>query len=246
MDHPISNGFRRVKPKDMDLWTVENFEYTPGRGISGQISGEDWAIETDHRSQSKSLVIRKNEQKLGTIGLQPRFKANLKSFFKALTEKGYKISILSGDTRAEVEQLRKLIPATGQGQFLWGATAEAKVQALHADESDSMMVGDGINDIAAMKAASLSLCMPGALENNLNLADGVLTRGELSAVENVFRLSKKILLTERRLLGFTFTYNILCILAAATGWITPVVAAILMPISSITVLSLVTIGLRRL
>ncbi len=246
IDHPISNGFKRFKPKDMELWTVTDFQYHPGRGLSGQIAGEKWTVESHLTTKSKSLVVQKDGQVLGTIGIETTYKDHLIDFFTKMVDQGYRLSILSGDREDQVRPVFQSIPEAGRGDILWEATPESKESFVRRQSSESLMVGDGINDIAAMQAASVSLCMPGALENNLSVADATLSRGDLYSILNVFRLAKKITRTEQRLLGFTFTYNFFCVAAAVTGWITPVVAAVIMPVSSMIVLSIVSFSLRRL
>ncbi len=246
IDHPISNGFKKLKSNEMKAWSVTEFKYHPGQGLSGTIAGEEWAIENNLLSENKSLVVRKNNQTLGTIGIETTYKDNIVEFFTRMVDQGYRLSILSGDREDQVRPLFLSIPEAGRGDVLWAATPESKEQFVRRQFSQSLMVGDGVNDIAAMQAASISLCMPGALENNLSVADATLSRGDLFSIFNVFRLAKKITRTEQRLLGFTFTYNLFCVAAAATGWITPVVAAIIMPVSSMIVLSIVSLSLRRL
>lgn len=246
MDHPISRGFQQAFADKLSLRPVQDFQYEPGVGLSGRVSGELWKVQTDFDSQKKQLAVYKNGLKLGVIGLHSSLKDNLSGFLQEMAGLHYRISVLSGDQASEVEKIKTMIPEDRRGPFLALATPEQKQKMIADQEEESLMVGDGINDIAAMQAAELSICMPGALENNMNVADVTLTRGDLTSVLNVFRLAKKILSTEKRLLIFTFIYNIFCILAASFGYITPVVAAILMPISSITVLSIVTLSLRRL
>ncbi len=246
MEHPVSLGFARIKPEDMVLLPVTNFQYHPACGISGEVDGERWRVETDRDAKEKTVVVRKKDALLGRIRLQTSYKRDIGGFFQSMVEKGFQISILSGDRQEEVEKLRALIPKTGQGLFLWNASPELKQTTIQNQPGASLMVGDGINDIDAMQAATLSLCMPGALENNRLVADATLTRGDLTSILRVFELAKKIVATEKRLLSFTFSYNVFCVAAAALGWITPVAAAILMPVSSVVVLTIVSLSMRRL
>ncbi len=250
MDHPISNGFKTFQEGDAKI-TVEDFQYHPGVGISGRICGEHWWVRgaaplEDDDDSVKRLEVVKADRVITTLRLENGFKDDLSPFLLKLAEMGKKISVLSGDQKAEVEKIKELVPPQNRGDFVSEATPEEKNRFIQAAGPNSVMIGDGINDIAAMQSAGLSLCMPGALEDNMNVADVTLTRGHLSSVLDLFQISDKILLTERRLLTFTFFYNCLCVGLAAFGFISPVVAAILMPISSVTVLSLVTLSLRRL
>jgi len=246
MDHPISRGFRDLY-KGESLPEVKNFEYLPGLGVQGLINDQLWQIHgSGLAGKDKRLSIVCQGQELAQISLSTDLKADLQKVFTDLQSRGLKISLLSGDEEEQVRPLFDLIQPARRGCCRWGQTPEDKeklLQSVHG--SGSLMIGDGINDIAALKAADLSVCMPGALEDNINLADVSLTRGDLSTISDLFRLADRVGQTERRLLLFTFLYNIICVALAISGLITPVVAAILMPISSLTVLSLVLLSLRR-
>jgi Cu+-exporting ATPase len=246
VDHPISKGFHPLL-QSHKLHEVKDFKYQPGLGIQGVMEGELWQIQShENPDKTKRVEVFKNHQSLGTLRLQSTLKSGLSSFFHKLGRLGYQISILSGDQSSQVDPLIEMIPKESQGPHLSKATSEEKARKIKSFREPSLMVGDGINDLEAMKEADLSLSMPGALENNIHLADIILTKGDLGSIFRVFQLSKKILSTETRLFTFTFIYNIFCIVAASLGYITPVAAAILMPISSITVLTLVTMSFRRL
>lgn len=244
MDHPISNGFIPLQEDSHKLPDVTDFKYLAGKGISGKIGGETWDIQ-GLDSKDKKLGVYRSGNKLGEISLDSQVKDGLSTLFSDLAKRGKKISLLSGDEKSQVQAIFKMVPDSAKGDCLFAAKPEDKLKFIE-ESQDCLMVGDGVNDVEAMQKASLSVCMPGALENNLNISDILLSKGSLDDFRNLFRISQKVRSTEARLFAFTFIYNVLCVLLAATGWISPVVAAILMPISSITVLSLVSINLRRL
>ncbi len=248
IDHPISRGFQNLMTDQTSQLEVENFRYIPGLGIEGSINNEFWQIQSSPKSlpNDKRISVIKDGKLLTDLKLSTDVKKDLIPLFKKLANRDLKISILSGDSPEQVLPLFDKIPLNHRGEFLAKAKPETKEAFINQLGDKAMMVGDGINDIAAMQSSHLSLCMPGALENNINLADISMTRGDLQIVDKVFDLAKRVDQTERNLMILTFIYNVLCVALAAAGFITPVVAAILMPISSLTVLSLVTLSLRRL
>lgn len=251
MDHPISNGFKAFADKFAKLPEVEDFKYQPGRGISGQIEGELWEVLSRGEEavtppdKLKRIYIYKNKKSVGVLRVESNLKKDLADFLSFLSDSNKKISILSGDEEEQVLKIQAMVPQKAQGLFLAQATPESKQEVINQFDGDCVMVGDGINDIAAMKSSKMSICMPGALENNMSVADASLTHGDLGRVKTIFQLAERVKSTETRLLGFTFVYNILCVALASLGYITPVAAAILMPISSLTVLTLVSFNLRK-
>jgi len=246
MDHPISKGFHKYLDKKTDLFPVEHFQYLPGKGIQGTIGGELWQVfSAESADEQKRVSVFKDGVELTRLQLTSDIKGDILPLFKSLSNRNLQISVLSGDDASQVAPIFNLIPEHAKGDCLSHASPEDKLHYVQNLGEKAMMVGDGINDIAAMQSAPISLCMPGALENNMSLADISMTRGDLFLVEKVFQLASKVDQTEKRLMLFTLFYNVICVALATTGYITPVVAAILMPVSSVTVLSLVTFSLRK-
>ncbi len=251
MDHPISNGFKEFYEGNERLPEVSDFKYHPSRGISGLIDGSQWSVQSERESslsndKVKKISIFQNEKKIGDIRLYSSFKKDIVPLFSTLSRRGMKISILSGDESKHVDEIKEIIPISSRGSFISRATPEDKARFIKNQTDSTVMVGDGINDIMALKSASLSICMPGALENNMSIADISLTHGTLGDLQKIFLLSDRVKNAEKRLFAFTLIYNFSCVGLAALGFVTPVAAAIIMPISSFTVLTLVTLSLRKI
>lgn len=247
MDHPISRGFHDLKGPANTTYKVDSFMYRPGLGLQGFIDGDRWEVQShDQENKKKAVKILVNGMQRAIVGIETDIKVGLGELFGELVGAGKKISILSGDTSEQVGKIRELIPQDGRDQFLSGATPEQKLALIESSQQGSVMVGDGFNDLPAMKASHVSVCMPGALENNLNVADVTLTSGDVRRLPTLLKLARRVKATEKKLFLFTFLYNVSCVALAAFGYVSPVVAAILMPLSSITVLSLVVFNLRKL
>ena len=138
------------------------------------------------------------------------------------------------------------MPDNAKGEFLWQATPEDKEKFVSEKSEPTMMVGDGVNDISAIRKAYIGVTMPGALENNLDVSDISLLKGDLNLIETLFKIATRVKRTEMSLFTFTSIYNTFTIALALLGLITPIVAAILMPISTLIVLTIVSSQLGRL
>jgi Cu2+-exporting ATPase len=155
-----------------------------------------------------------------------------------LRDDGWSVSILSGDNVDVVRAVGRRVDVD-DAQCTGGATPEAKlarVEALRATSSRPVvMVGDGVNDAAAIAAASVGVGVHGGAEACLASADVYLTKPGLSSLVALTAGARRTMRVIRRNVAFSIVYNVIGAGLAVTGHLTPLIAAILMPASSLTV-----------
>jgi len=154
----------------------------------------------------------------------------------AIRDRGWRVEILSGDHPAVVRSVADQVgiePAAARG----AATPEDKLEAVRQAATDTTvaMVGDGVNDAAALAAATVGIGVHGGAEAALAAADVYLGRPGLGPVVDLLHGSRRTLGVIRRNLVFSLTYNLVAVTFAITGHMSPLLAAILMPLSSMTV-----------
>jgi Cu2+-exporting ATPase len=151
---------------------------------------------------------------------------------------GYQLGILSGDhpdvVAAVVHQLG--VPfefARG------GVSPEGKLAFTESEREKRLvvMVGDGANDAAALSAASVGIAVHGGAEASLAAADVFITESGVAPVLELARGARKVLRVIHRNVVFSLVYNLIGVSLAVLGWIGPLIAALLMPVSSITVIT---------
>ena len=157
--------------------------------------------------------------------------------------KNYDIAILSGDNEGEKENLKQLLP--NDSQLLFNQKPGDKllyIKSLQDKEHKVMMFGDGLNDAGALAQSNVGI----AISENINVfspaCDGILDAEEFKNLPNFIQLSKKAMLVIKFSFGLSFLYNIVGMYFAISGSLSPIVAAILMPLSSISVVIFVTIS----
>jgi heavy metal translocating P-type ATPase len=152
-----------------------------------------------------------------------------------LRARGLQTQILSGDRNQVVESCARLLgfpPNQAQGRM----TPEAKSQVLVAAGRGSVMIGDGANDAGAFAAASVGIAVAGSLDVSLRAADVYLTQPTLLAIPELIEIAQRTKHAIYRNLGFSAAFNVIAGTLAIFGFMTPLWAAVIMPVSSITVL----------
>jgi Cu2+-exporting ATPase len=156
---------------------------------------------------------------------------------------GWKVEMLTGDESAVAEQVA-MAAGLERSAVRAGVTPEQKLDAVkqHDDDRPIVMVGDGVNDAAALAAADVGIAVSGGAEASMAAADVYLAKPGLQGLVQLIASARKSRAVVRQNLGLSLTYNAIAIGLAAAGLITPLVAAVLMPLSSATVLALAMKG----
>ncbi|HEX9564831.1 MAG TPA: cation-translocating P-type ATPase, partial [Gemmatimonadaceae bacterium] len=155
----------------------------------------------------------------------------------SLVAAGWDVGILSGDAQSVADDVAAQVGIPGS-KAIGGASPESKLAAVAEARRGSrvVMVGDGINDAAAIAAASVGIGVHGGAEASLAVADVYLTRPGLSAVVELAESAARTMRVIRRGIAFSLAYNVVGVGLAVFGLISPLIAAVMMPASSLTVL----------
>jgi len=252
--HPIAEGFRRAWP-ELDAAPAAWTEHVAGGGIVGVVGGRDVVVGSPRFVRRRVRAVREaaptlpsdsltpvwiavNGSLVATAGLGDPVRPDAAIAISRLREDGWSISILSGDDADVVRAVGSHV-GVSPAQCIGGATPEAKrarVEALSvAADRPVVMVGDGINDAAAIAAASVGIGVHGGAEACLASADVYLTKPGLASLVVLTRAARRTMRVIRRNIAFSIGYNVIGAGLAMTGHLTPLVAAILMPASSLTV-----------
>lgn len=202
------------------------------------------AREAPQRGQTPVLIAVDAEVRaIAVVGDALRDEA--RAVLETCREAGWKPAILTGDTLAAASFVGQRV-GIAEDRVVAGVLPEEKLAALgdRAADQRHIMVGDGVNDAAALAAADVGLAVRGGAEAALAAADVFLARDGLTAIPELLRLTRGTMRTVRLNLGLSLVYNSVAVSLAAAGLVTPLLAAILMPISSATVLAVALLGLK--
>ncbi|GAB4370292.1 MAG: heavy metal translocating P-type ATPase metal-binding domain-containing protein [Acidobacteriota bacterium] len=258
--HPIARalaGADTASGSDASL-PAEVREST-GAGISGRVDGRalvvgapEWVvrfcsssppewfgpeIERATASGCTPVAVAADGAIVALAILGEPLRPGAKELVSRLRRHGYRVRLLSGDhpRTVRVVAARLGIAAT---DALGGASPEDKLRVVEraARKGHVVMVGDGVNDAAALAAASAGVAIHGGSEAALAAADVYVTRPDLRLLDELFVGARRTLAVVRRNLAFSLVYNVVGAGLAMAGYIHPLLAALLMPASSLTVI----------
>ncbi|MCO6048025.1 heavy metal translocating P-type ATPase [Aeoliella sp. ICT_H6.2] len=243
----------------------QNIEEQHGSGLRALVAGVELLVGSARFLESSQVIISDSQLEqigcfeqtgLTTIGvaldgrleavaaLGDQLHSDARVAVEQLTASGWNLRIVSGDAEAVVESVAHQVGLASEATSA-EVSPEDKL-ALVTDRSDTtVMIGDGVNDAAALAAADVGIAVEGGAEASLAAADIYVAAPGLMPIVELVDLARRTRRTVRRNLCIALAYNAIAVSLAAAGWISPLVAAILMPISSATVItSAMSIHLR--
>ena len=247
-NHPLSRMLYDFLPNAHKI-KLSHFQEIPGQGIIAAIDGIELQLGSgmfitgsvkDENLQT-AVHIKIGGTYLGRFLFINQYREGLEFLFKKLNSL-YHLKVLSGDNEGEKEILVKLLPKGTE--FIFNQKPEQKlefIKELQESGRNVMMVGDGLNDAGALAQSNVGI----SISENVNVfspaCDAILDAAQFSELDYYLQLSKKAILTIKMSFGLSLLYNIVGLGFAITGKLNPLTAAIIMPLSTITIVSFVTI-----
>ena len=209
-------------------------------GVQADAAAEAWQLEQELQGATV-LALAHGKQLLGLLAVRDSPRADAIEALASLRQQGLELAVLSGDRQGAVLQLGKAL-GLDASQLAWGLRPEQKLERLHLARRPLAMVGDGINDAPALAAADLGIAVGTGTQVAQDSADLVVLGERLMAVPQALELARRCRTKVRQNLGWAFGYNLVVLPLAAgvllPGYgilLTPPLAALLMALSSITV-----------
>ncbi|WNM35231.1 heavy metal translocating P-type ATPase [Streptomyces sp. Li-HN-5-11] len=257
-EHPVARAIaagaeERIGP----LPAVQHFENVPGRGVRGRVEGHEVAVgrlvefdaelpeevararraaEAEGRT---AVVVGWDGLARGVVTVADAVKETSAEAVRQLRALGLRPVLLTGDNRAVAEAVARTV-GIEPGDVIAEVLPEDKVEAvkrLRAGGRTVAMVGDGVNDAAALATADLGLAMGTGTDAAIEAGDLTLVRGDLRVAADAIRLSRRTLATIKGNLVWAFGYNVAALPLAAAGLLNPMIAGAAMAFSSVFVVT---------
>ncbi|MDP4117187.1 MAG: copper-translocating P-type ATPase, partial [Bacteroidota bacterium] len=257
-EHPLGSAIVKFAGfREIELLMPENFTNIPGKGIKANINGKqvlagNASLINDHNidirdsinnvieeSKKGSIIIYVAiDNKLsGIITLEDNLKPNVVEIINELKRRKIKSVMLTGDNKRIAEIISQKI---GIDSFEAEVLPQYKANAVKKYQTENeivAMVGDGINDAPALAQADIGIAIGSGTDIAIETGSIVLINNNLQGVVDAIRLSHKTIQIIRQNLFWAFIYNIIGIPLAATGNLDPMIAALAMSLSSVSVIS---------
>ncbi|MEM6909740.1 MAG: heavy metal translocating P-type ATPase [Pseudomonadota bacterium] len=235
--HPLSKGIaQKLRAEAIEPACVSSVTETAGSGLSGEWNGQPVALGRP-MSVAQGLAT---ELRIGDARYEVRFKDALRSdcaqTLDELSALGIKASILSGDREPAVRAIAQQLKLDARSN----ASPTDKLDALSALKQAGrapLMVGDGLNDGPALAAAHASIAPGTASDASKQAADAVFVGEHLMPVALALRVARATMRVVRQNFAFAIGYNVLAVPLAVFGYVTPLIAAIAMSLSSLVVVA---------
>ena len=264
-DHPVAKAIvNYCASKSAEKLSVSDFTQTPGSGVAARVSafGKSMVVIIGSPESVSHSAVALDSQLVDAIAAAKSasrttsllavdgvaialfatgdvIKADAHQTIAALRERGIESWLVTGDHRDSALLIASQVGISSQ-YVIANATPEekiSKVQELQSQGRKVMMVGDGVNDAAALAQADLSIAMGTGTDTAISTADITLMRPQLMGVIEALNLSRRTLRTIRTNLGWAFAYNTIGLPIAAMGLMTPMYAAAAMALSSLFVVT---------
>ena len=167
----------------------------------------------------------------------------MQALFQGLN-RHYETHLISGDNDADIEQIKEWIKQHNIQFHQLPGRKKLYIEALQEDKKSVLMVGDGLNDAGALKASHVGLAVTESTSQFSPTCDVICLGANINLLPQILRFSKKGVLVIMIAFLVSFCYNIIGLSFALQGMLSPVLAAILMPLSSITVVLISMLGIR--
>ncbi|WP_405672339.1 heavy metal translocating P-type ATPase [Streptomyces canus] len=252
-EHPVARAIavgaeERVGP----LPEAEGFENVPGKGVRGHVEGHEVAVgrlidvlpaelarakEEAERDGRTAVVVGWDGVAHGVLAVADAVKETSAQAVRSLRALGLTPVLLTGDNRVVAEAVAR---AVGIDEVIAEVLPEDKVDAVRRLQGEGRvvaMVGDGVNDAAALAAADLGLAMGTGTDAAIEAGDLTLVRGDLRVAADAIRLSRRTLSIIKGNLVWAFGYNVAALPLAAAGLLNPMIAGAAMAFSSVFVVT---------
>ena len=248
-NHPLSRTLYSLLA-EQDILTLDEYEEHLGKGIVGVLEHNNIKVGSASfvgnasiiNQENTAVYVSSNDTYKGRFVFSNEYREGVSKLFSEM-QTTMDLGILSGDNEGEKERLEALLPKNTPLYF--NQKPEDKlgfIQGLQHQGKKVLMVGDGLNDAGALAQSDVGI----AISENVNVfspaCDGILDASKFKQLNQYIKASKSAMKIIKLSFGFSLLYNLVGLYFATTGQLMPVIAAILMPLSSISIVLFTTIA----
>lgn len=247
--HPMSRALQKLT-SEADLVEVERFKEEKGSGLSGVINGQqyfigraDQADAPEDRWGESAVHLSRDGVWLGAFSVQNTIRPGMEKLGEESAQLGLDLILLSGDQDRDRERMQQLLGEKTEMHF--GQRPEQKLAFIRKRQEQGkhcLMVGDGLNDAGALSESHMGIGVTDEMNAFTPASDAILHADAIGLIPRFQRMARSTIRIIWWSFGLSFAYNLVGMFFAVSGLLSPVLSAILMPLSSITVVLFVTLA----
>ncbi len=248
--HPLSRQvLKMLNPSK--VYTIAKYDEVVGKGIKGLVDGKMIYAGSKRilpfevsSSENSGVHIVIDDVYKGCFIVDQQWREGISSLLDQLDDI-YDLRVLSGDTNKDEKMLKTVFKPSSV--ILFNQSPHQKLEAINALQSDDkkvMMLGDGLNDAGALKQSNFGIAITDNINNFTPGCDAIMSGNSLPLLPQFIQLSKDGLKVIKISFAIAIAYNIIGVYYAVQGTLYPLVAAVLMPISTVTIISFTSLATR--
>lgn len=248
--HPLSTAIFEYLNGDF-VKDIQNYREITSRGLIGELEGHEIRLgsaqlvgkESTINDASSSRVYLSIDGKFyGTFYIQNSYREGVHEVVNRLAE-AYELHLISGDNDAEEERLKGIFGPEAQLHFNQSPEDKLEyIKKLKAEGKNVMMIGDGLNDAGALNESHVGISIADDIFSFSPACDAIMEAEKFKYVPDFIFQSHSSIKVVKISFVISFLYNIIGLGFAVSGQLSPLVAAILMPVSSVTVVAFVSLA----
>ena len=242
--HPLSKLLARQFDDSVQKLPIDKFHEEIGKGLEACINGYEVKIgsasfigvDEEHTSLSSKVYLALGNQYVGYFKINSGYRSGVFESLESLRKK-FKLHLLSGDNTSEKSNLEPYFD-----QLHFQQKPVDKFNYVNELSTSSLMIGDGLNDAGALKSATVGFAVCEDVHQFSPACDALIDADSIVKLDPVMQFSKMVMKVVIAAFIISFGYNLVGLTFAITGNLTPVVSAILMPLSSVSVVGFITLA----
>jgi Cu+-exporting ATPase len=242
--HPMSVNIRAFLQDNYDIPEVLTLQFDEQQGLGLVVSdgtnelklGSYRFLGVDKIDDETSSFVSWNGQVLGRFFVKQHFRKGIENLVKDLQNQGYRLHVITGDNERARQDLEQIFQGRAVLNFHQSPNDKLEyIEKLQESGGKVLMFGDGLNDAGALQQSNVGISVSDNVYQFSPACDGILDAGHFKDIPRIMTLSKYGKKALRVNFIFSLLYNVVGLSIAASGLMSPIVAAILMPLSSVTV-----------
>ncbi len=250
-NHPVSQGIKRyleTRYEKLSTPTLTEIKSIEAKGVEAycettHLLGGNAAlmrshgIKIDHEGEHTLFYFAVGQEIKAYFELSDRLREGAKEAIEAIQKMGIRVVMLTGDHEASAKRIAQVVGIEEVYARLLPQEKAALIDRFHQEGHIVVMAGDGINDAIALARSDIAIAMGNGADVAISVSDVVLLDERPKSLQEAYRISRRTFRAVKENLAFSLLYNLIAVPLAVAGYVTPLIAALSMSLSSLIVVA---------